>query len=201
MKKSIHILLLFQPLLQSVGARTRLNCQGEQHELRVCEDVDVCEEEGPKTCVDCEFGDWLPWSECTCNGLRHRERHIHTHANDCGTPCEGVKAETEVCVSDCQADAQDCALSEWAPWDPCPDEVVDPSTQCGAEHKMETPQTYRTRFVIRDANNGGKVCEGFLRETKSCPNPCAGEIQPVDCELEAWRSWSDCSLSCGGGQH
>ena len=45
------------------------------------------------------------------------------------------------------------------------------------------------------ASNGGKDCNGEVKETTSCnTNAC-----PVDCRWGVFGRWSSCSKSCGGG--
>ena len=70
-------------------------------------------------CIDCTWGEWSVWSDCDCTGLRSRSRAILSHANDCGTPCDGVRMETEKCEPDCLLPPHDCHMSEWDSWSEC----------------------------------------------------------------------------------
>ena len=56
----------------------------------------------------------------------------------------------------------------------------------------------RTRHVEINADFGGELCSGALREITECnQTPCE---DPVDCVWSEWQDWSACSKTCGGGQ-
>jgi hypothetical protein len=78
--------------------------------------------------------------------------------------------------------AVDCELSTWGRWERC-------SSPCGPAVKS------RSRTIITPASNGGKPCPRALDETTNCNilTPC-----PANCKV-AWRDWTPCSVSCGGG--
>ena len=74
-----------------------------------------------------------------------------------------------------------CKVGAFSAWSKC-------SKPCGGGTAT------RTRAVVALARHGGYVCP-FLSESKPCHlYPC-----PVDCGVGAWRSWSTCSETCGGG--
>ncbi|CAD7922583.1 unnamed protein product [Amoebophrya sp. A120] len=158
-----------------------LTCKGTQREYEGCE-IEPCE---VKTCMDCVWSEWAPYSACTCEGLRERHRVIAQQSNSCGKPCDGPKVETATCTPDCHHNPQDCVLSEWSSWSSC-------SKDCGGGQKN------RTRVVVTEAAHLGKPCSGSLVETEACND--AACVAKRDCELSYWSSWGECSKSCGGGQ-
>ena len=89
----------------------------------------------------------------------------------------------------------DCEVEDWSSWTKC-------SATCGGGTKT------RGRGVVQEATNGGAVCPA-LEEKESCnTDQCPGYfflmggiylVCSVDCEVEDWSSWSDCSATCGGG--
>lgn len=147
-------------------------------------EVAACNTEGCE-CHDCTWGPWSNWGACTCTGIQEKHRSIETHYNSCGIPCEGPKVTTRSCRPDCQKDPVHCEFSEWTPWGEC-------SAECGGGEQE------RTREIVQDAQFGGDVCQGDLRELRPC-NEVVCHTK-VDCVLGNWQAWSKCSQSCGGGQ-
>eukprot|EP01060_Flectonema_neradi_P036122 TRINITY_DN686_c0_g2_i1.p1 TRINITY_DN686_c0_g2~~TRINITY_DN686_c0_g2_i1.p1 ORF type:complete len:1182 (+),score=191.16 TRINITY_DN686_c0_g2_i1:60-3605(+) len=75
----------------------------------------------------------------------------------------------------------DCEMSEWGPWSQC-------TNECGGGRQ------YRERLIIRDPVNGGYQCNTTAEEVSCNIHHC-----PSDCVFSDWSSWSECSISCGGG--
>ncbi|XP_044178032.1 coadhesin-like [Acropora millepora] len=75
---------------------------------------------------------------------------------------------------------------EWGPWSEC-------SRSCGGGNHS------RTRECNNPAPaNGGKQCDGPFRQRDRL---CNEHECPVDGNWGEWSPWSDCSRSCGGGNH
>jgi len=131
--------------------------------------------------VDCKVEDWSSWSDCsaTCGGgTKTRGRGVVQDAENGGAVCPALEEEEPCNIDQCPVD---CGVEDWSTWSDC-------SATCGGGTKT------RGRGVVQEAENGGAVCPA-LEDEKSCnTDQC-----PVDCEVEDWSSWSDCSATCGGG--
>jgi len=146
--------------------------------------------------VDCVAGKWNKWSLCsqTCGraGSQNRRRVIITPASlartygkvtiPAGKAC-GDTSETRPCNR--FACPVDCQVGEWTDYSAC-------SLTCGPVSGTQT----RTRELLVDFENGGKVCPTLL-ESRSCNSgPC-----PVHCEVSEWDAFSTCTKTCGSGTH
>lgn len=87
----------------------------------------------------------------------------------------------------------DCKVEDWSSWTKC-------SATCGGGTKT------RGRGIVQEI--GGAVCPA-LEEKESCnTDQCPGYffllqrlflVCSVDCEVDDWSTWSDCSATCGEG--
>lgn len=151
-------------------------CVGDAEEVGYC-NSDVCP-------LDCQWGDWDPWSKCThsCDGgTRQRGRPILMHNNSLGTPCSASDGqETGDCgTTPCK---RDCQWSEWSVWSMC-------SASCAGGNKS------RQRSVAQASSAGGLECEGNASQDEVCNV----KLCPKDCELGDWADWETCSTTCGNG--
>lgn len=172
---------------------------GQPCPAQVLSEVEPCamhECQGP--CYDGKFGPWGDWSQCSAScagGVTFRSRKIAKMANSCGQEPEGKDREEKFCNVDAPCEAsQDCVLAPWSAWSDC-------SASCSGVKR-------RSRIVAQYGRGSGSFCESPLKETAPC-NPDEGIDLPekclpapnVDCEFTNWEPWSECSASCGGGQH
>jgi len=150
-------------------------CSGGSNETKEC-NLDGCP-------VDCEWGEWSPWSNCskTCGGgtIVHR-RNITTQATNDGRECQGKYEVVLPCNEDgCPVD---CKWSDWERWTSC-------TRTCGNGTSM------RDRKMKVEPKNGGTPCDGGAHETQPCnTDPC-----PVNCHWDEWGNWTECSQTCGSG--
>jgi len=164
------------------------------------EQVEPCNTEPCKVekCIDGKFSDWEGWTNCsaTCGGgTSTRHRKVLRTANECGREPVGMSSEVRFCNVHVPCEAPvNCSLTDWGDWTEC-------STSCnGMKRRFRQVGTY--------GRGTGDFCTGALKETWPC-NPEPGEEVPrrcgeddsVDCLFGDWKEWSDCSATCGGGEH
>jgi hypothetical protein len=128
---------------------------------------------------DCVATEWGSWGACskTCGaGKKKRTRDIETAAQGTGKPCE-LEERTD-CAYPCPVD---CLVGAWGDFGAC-------STTCGAGTNTAT------RKVIRAAAYKGKACPALTLSANCKEREC-----PIDCEVNTWYGWSDCTKSCSGG--
>ncbi|KAH9492583.1 Hemicentin-1 [Bulinus truncatus] len=148
-------------------------CQGAITEQKFCL-LSTCPVNG-------NWSNWEAWSDCTLtcgNGTQSRLRQcigpFHGGAN-----CSGDYKDIKMCKDkDCPIDGQ---WEEWNMW-------LDCTQTCGGG--------MRTRN--RSCNgpyNDGQPCIGTSYDVKQC------QLQqcPVDGEWLQWDSWTQCTVTCGGG--
>ncbi|CAJ1335935.1 unnamed protein product [Effrenium voratum] len=144
-------------------------------------DISQSEECSSQLCpVDCKYSDWAEWTDCFpyCKGTINRTRTITQQPANGGVACGSI-AEVQNCTNECV----DCKWGSWVAWSECP-------VSCGG-----ATQT-RARDVLVQKAGGGKACEGNSSVTRAC----ADITCPVDCEMDDWSDWTDCTPFCQGTQ-
>mmetsp|Transcript_71 Transcript_71/g.242 ORF Transcript_71/g.242 Transcript_71/m.242 type:complete len:880 (+) Transcript_71:94-2733(+) len=77
---------------------------------------------------------------------------------------------------------QDCGVSEWT--------ELECSVSCGGGTARRT----REVTMMPSIKPKGAGCPPLEMETRCNTQEC-----PIDCEVEEWQGWSDCTADCGGG--
>uniref|UniRef100_H2ZLG8 Spondin-like TSP1 domain-containing protein n=1 Tax=Ciona savignyi TaxID=51511 RepID=H2ZLG8_CIOSA len=133
------------------------------------------------TPVNCQVGSWTNWGACSVScgsGTQARTRAVTVSPANGGAGCP---ATTE--YKSCNIQKQNCQVSHWSFWGTC-------SKSCGAGTQS------RSRTVTVSPANCGSACPP-LQDSKAC----TGIQCPAHCQVSAWTTWSDCSVSCGAGSH
>lgn len=132
----------------------------------------------PANCVQTA---WSDWSSCTTTcgtGTWTATRSVVTAASNGGVACGESKKAGRCTMGPCPVH---CSVSDWSSYSSC-------TKSCGVGTHS------RTRSVVVHANHGGYICPELTSTTACNIHAC-----PVDCAVEAWGAWSECTKSCGTG--
>eukprot|EP00933_Yihiella_yeosuensis_P071482 TRINITY_DN79690_c0_g1_i1.p1 TRINITY_DN79690_c0_g1~~TRINITY_DN79690_c0_g1_i1.p1 ORF type:complete len:1456 (+),score=235.05 TRINITY_DN79690_c0_g1_i1:597-4370(+) len=172
--KETHGQMIRERVIEQEGKNGGYECSGHLEEIKRCPDYHT-------KAVDCKFGTWQQWSECTVicgGGVKHRSRSPEPPARVGGMPCEGSMEELTPCnTKPCGHSGQDCIVAPWEEW-----------THCGSTNQRE-----RFRRIAQEPSSDGKPCTGALSEVAECSTA-------VDCQFSDWTSWDQCDKTCDGGQ-
>lgn len=170
--------------------------EGKDRETQYCNVHVSCQK--PQ---DCQFGEWDPWSDCSCScwGTKRRQRRVTQYGYGTGTWCKGDLREIGPCnpgqdsdpSEECEVEQPlDCQMESWSEWSKC-------TEVCNGGERT------RNRDVKSFPKNGGKSCDGengthvAISETEECNRyPCKGEVVK-NCEISDWEDWGGC-YKCGG---
>lgn len=173
------------------GTYTRERIKSQRRRDK-CSSIDTVREqclhrEGVMCPVHCVWGGWSEWSPATCPvtcgvGKQTSERSIIQESAHGGVDCadkDMVYMERPCGDGICFID---CLYGAWTPWTDC-------TKSCGSGTFQ------RARVAEKTAERGGRVC-GDHHVTDPCnTHPC-----PVDCVVQAWSDWGDCTEPCEGGE-
>ncbi|RDD36819.1 SCO-spondin, partial [Trichoplax sp. H2] len=133
------------------------------------------------TCIDGNWGSWMPWSECSkpCGGgSQRRARFCNNPAPSTnGIDCKGSSLETKTC-NDKICSSEMCSVwSHWSGWSSC-------SKTCGTGERRK----YRMCLDPLHYNIQNDSLVDYCN-TNCCPEGI----------WDTWSEWSTCSVTCGGG--
>ncbi|XP_061197855.1 SCO-spondin-like isoform X2 [Saccostrea echinata] len=153
------------------------NCDGNYSQLLECNEF-PCPINGG-------FTEWTAWSQCSrsCGGgVKTRLRTCtNPSPQNGGKPCNGHFIESLNCnVYHCPVDG---GFSLWGAWSSC-------SVTCGGGKSKRSRSCSDPSPLY-----GGKNCTGDMEEFTNCNT----QNCPIDGRYNDWSSWSECSLTCGGG--
>ncbi|KAI4898140.1 hypothetical protein NFI96_015403, partial [Prochilodus magdalenae] len=174
-------------------------CKGERCEDRGRVYEDSCANQCPRSCADlwehvqCLQGVCHPGCRCPDGWLLQDGECVRVAACRCGLPTENgtlqlapgqnvtVDCNTCVCVNgSLVCTDQPCPVyGSWGSWSKC-------SVSCGTGQRTRTRPCNHTM--------GGPHC-AETEQNQTCTRPAC----PAACIVSEWSSWSECSVSCGGG--
>jgi len=130
--------------------------------------------ENPETCL----------GKNSTHVLKQTEKCIHCDdlTNENHASAEDFEHMQNTCLKNCPSD---CKYGDWGEWE-FPRGVCkhcrDPSS---SKTYGEGTERFRTRSVVKEAENGGKPCEE-LKHTEPCP-------ETVKCDnWKQWSEWTEC---------
>jgi hypothetical protein len=164
-------------------AQTRTVSTPAAHNGTVCPELMQTLECNTHVCpINCELSQWTQWSECTMScgvGIQKRFRFVTEPEANGGTACPAMEESLACNEHSCPAD---CVMGNYTAWGAC-------DRSCGIGKAL------RSREAVTQPLFGGIACAGFTDEML-----CNEWMCPVDCTVNAWADWSDCSATCGGGE-
>jgi len=150
-----------------------------------------CQPHCERVSVDCNFGVWSMWSDCSAScggGQKYHTRTLQRHAEVYGAGCKGPLEETSACNTQICFAPQDCQYDDWSEWSAC-------SRSCGGGERS------RARSIQHYAEHGGQKCvKADLMSLAACGQESCQPWAPIDCQWSIWTPWSQCSTSCGPGR-
>ncbi|XP_014674902.1 PREDICTED: SCO-spondin-like [Priapulus caudatus] len=132
--------------------------------------------------IDGVWREWSEWTECvvTCGGSVQSRQRGCTGPYYGGADCDGETLEEQVCnTNPCPVNGE---WQEWGEWTEC-------TLTCGSGSQD------RERECTK-ALHGGFNCSGNATNSRICNT----QFCPIDGVWRQWSDWSECNVTCGGGQ-
>ncbi|CAE7801412.1 HMCN1 [Symbiodinium sp. CCMP2592] len=127
---------------------------------------------------------WAP-ENCEHHGHQsYRRRSFVQVEKYGGQPCEPNSLMQVQTCGRASHEAVDCVFGAWNAWSEC-----------------ENGQTMRSREIDSPAESRGSLCQGPLKEVKTCALGAeANRHVQKPCELSNWSQWSACADVLGSVQ-
>jgi len=143
--------------------------------------------------VDCEVSAWSEYGTCSAScggGVKTRTRTVTVEAALGGEECPTLQDSAECGSCACPIDCQENAWDDWAA-------CSDSCGTTGTTNRWRTIATHPSEANAECGMPAGASC-GDIMESDNCNRFAC----PVDCELNDFGDFGECSLTCGGvGQH
>lgn len=145
-------------------------------------------EENHTAAVSCLWSQWSGWDPPTCSrtcgtGERKKTRWKIRSASGGGRPCDDPHLSQITVACNTFSCPIDCEWMGWAAWTPC-------TASCGGG------KSERIRDKSHTQEHGGTACSGPRQQTRDCSTHAC----PIDCEVNEWTEWGNCTEECGGGE-
>jgi hypothetical protein len=126
--------------------------------------------------VDCEYGDWSAWSECSkCGGQRTRTREVKTPASCNGRQCTPEDSKSyEACPENCDS-KMFCVWSDW---------TLGACMKNGAELKCGTGTRERSRKLVH--SHRPPMLEAMVKKYEELPEASMEHVELLQ-ELEGLK--------------
>ncbi|CAJ1329994.1 unnamed protein product, partial [Effrenium voratum] len=123
-----------------------------------------------------ERPNWAPTSCEHHGGQRYRRRAFVKVEKWGGKPCEpSALIQVEPC-GDVIDKPVDCAFAAWGEWSECANNMAE-----------------RARSVETNAQFGGMLCHGPLKEVRTCSGKAEQSVLQKPCKLDEWSIWAPCA--------
>ncbi|XP_053568516.1 LOW QUALITY PROTEIN: thrombospondin type-1 domain-containing protein 7B [Bombina bombina] len=158
------------------------------HHLEILPTQQNCSLSCPGKCVMSNWGSWSACSQFCDPSSRRMRRRFPLRVSSNGYVCPDDSQE-ELCILNHNCFHYQYNVTEWS--------------TCQLSEKALCGEGIKTRLLVC-IRSDGKPVEIFFCEQMELKKPTKMRIHclvecPVNCQLSAWSSWSQCSQTCGAG--